>query len=95
MLHLTERLGAFPVPPWRSAAEIGSADHHLLLPALEAPPSDALLLVAELAGRVVGHGAILGLATLTEYLWCLHGGNPTRAELPYARATAVAVAALA
>lgn len=54
VLHLTERLGAFPVPPWRSAAEIGSADHHLLLPALEAPPSDALLLVAELEGRVVG-----------------------------------------
>lgn len=54
VLRLTERLGAFPVPPWRTAAEIGRADHHLLLPALEAPAPDAVLLVAELEGQVVG-----------------------------------------
>ncbi len=54
VLRLTERLGDFPVPPWRTPEEIGRADHHLLLPALESLPAEALLLVAEVAARVVG-----------------------------------------
>ncbi len=54
VLRLTERLGDFPVPPWRTPEEIGRADHHLLVPALEALPAGSVLLVAEQAGAVVG-----------------------------------------
>lgn len=54
ILRLTERLGDFPVPAWRTAGEICRADHHLLLPALESLPAEALLLVAEVEARVVG-----------------------------------------
>ena len=50
LLRLTSQLGAFPVPAWRTPAEIGAADHHLLIQALHSPTPDVSLLVAEAAG---------------------------------------------
>jgi ribosomal protein S18 acetylase RimI-like enzyme len=54
ILRLTERLGDFPVPPWRTAAEIARADHPILLAALGQPAADSLLLVAEEGDRLRG-----------------------------------------
>ncbi len=54
VIGLTGRLADFPVPAWRTAEEIARADLHLLLPVLESPRPEALLLVAELEGRVAG-----------------------------------------
>ena len=54
ILRLTERLGDFPVPPWRTAAEIARADHPILLAALRVPGAGHLLLVAEAEGRLLG-----------------------------------------
>ena len=54
ILRLTERLGDFPVPPWRTATEIACADHPILLAALREPGAGHLLLVAEAEGRLLG-----------------------------------------
>jgi ribosomal protein S18 acetylase RimI-like enzyme len=47
LLKLTDQLGAFPVPRWRTLSEIAAADHSILLDALHEPVPDASLLVAE------------------------------------------------
>ena len=47
ILRLTDQLGAFAVPRWRSAAEIAAADHIILLDALHEPEPENSLLVAE------------------------------------------------
>ena len=47
LLGLTKRLAAFPVPPWRTAAEIAAADHPILLEALHQPTPETVILVAE------------------------------------------------
>lgn len=54
ILGLTPRLGDFPVPPGRTAEEIGRADQHLILEALRQPAPECWLGVAELDQRVVG-----------------------------------------
>jgi ribosomal protein S18 acetylase RimI-like enzyme len=54
ILRLSERLGDFPVPSWRTAAEIAQADHHLLLQALRATAPERVLLVGESDGTVLG-----------------------------------------
>lgn len=51
---LTERLADFPLPPGRTSAAIGRADHHLIRAQLEQPRDDVLFLVAEEDGGVVG-----------------------------------------
>jgi len=53
--RLTEQLGAFPVPPWRTSSEIAAADHAILGAALRTPRADTLVLVAEAPdGSAVG-----------------------------------------
>jgi GNAT superfamily N-acetyltransferase len=47
ILKLTDQLGAFPVPHWRTPSEIAAADHIILLDALHEPAPDASLFVAE------------------------------------------------
>jgi GNAT superfamily N-acetyltransferase len=47
ILRLTDQLGTFPVPAWRTAAEIAAADHIILLDALHEPAPETSLLVAE------------------------------------------------
>jgi len=47
LLALTERLSAFPVPPWRTAAEIARSDHRILLQALHHPTAETSVLVAQ------------------------------------------------
>jgi GNAT superfamily N-acetyltransferase len=47
ILRLTDQLGAFAVPRWRTAAEIAAADHIILLDALHEPEPETSLLVAE------------------------------------------------
>lgn len=47
LLKLSERLGDFPVPPWRTSAEIGAADHAILLAALNRPSRESTIRVAE------------------------------------------------
>lgn len=47
LLALTERLADFAVPPWRTAAEICSSDHRILLQALHHPTPDTSILIAE------------------------------------------------
>ena len=54
ILRLTERLGDFPVPPWRTATEIARADHPILLAALRQPAAESLLLVVEEGDRLLG-----------------------------------------
>ncbi len=56
ILRLTEQLGAFSVPHWRSAAEIAAADHIILLDALHEPEPATSLLIAEAeAGKPLGY----------------------------------------
>jgi ribosomal protein S18 acetylase RimI-like enzyme len=56
ILRLTELLGAFPVPPWRTPAQIARADHELLLDALRYPtPASSLLLAEAGPGRSLGY----------------------------------------
>lgn len=47
VLRLTDELGDFPVPPWRTPGEIAAADHIILLDSLHEPVPEASLLVAE------------------------------------------------
>ena len=47
ILRLTDQLGAFPVPHWRTPSEIAAADHIILLDALHEPEPEASLLLAE------------------------------------------------
>ena len=47
ILRLSDQLSAFPVPAWRTAAEIAAADHMILLDALHQPTPETSLLVAE------------------------------------------------
>jgi GNAT superfamily N-acetyltransferase len=47
LLALTDRLASFPVPSWRTAAEIAAADHPILLEALRRPGPESLILIAE------------------------------------------------
>jgi GNAT superfamily N-acetyltransferase len=56
LLKLSERLGDFPVPPWRTAAEIGAADHTILLEALHHPRRETTIRLAETAeGQALGY----------------------------------------
>ncbi|MGH7703387.1 MAG: GNAT family N-acetyltransferase [Gemmatimonadales bacterium] len=56
LLALTERLAAFPVPGWRTPAQIANADRQILLEALRTAHPDATILVAETApGDRVGY----------------------------------------
>ena len=54
LLALTARLGDFPVPPWRTANEIATADHPLLLAGLHTPSADDALFVAEESSALLG-----------------------------------------
>jgi len=55
LLELTQRLSAFPVPPWRTPDEIANADHGLLSEALHHPSNDSRVLIAEVpVGTPVG-----------------------------------------
>jgi GNAT superfamily N-acetyltransferase len=47
LLSLAGRLAAFPVPRWRTPAEIATADHRILLESLRTPTAETSLLVAE------------------------------------------------
>lgn len=55
VLRLTDELGAFPVPRWRTPAEIAAADHIILLDALHEPHPEQSLLVAEEGGAAQGY----------------------------------------
>ena len=46
LLALTPRLADFPLPPWRTAADVAAADHPILLDALHRPTPDSLILIA-------------------------------------------------
>ncbi len=54
ILGLMERLGDFPVPPWRSAAEIAAADRSIVLDGLQQPTSGQAIFVAAREDRVLG-----------------------------------------
>lgn len=54
LLGLSTRLGEFPVPPWRTAHEIATADHPILLAGLRAPTGDNALFVADDLGTLLG-----------------------------------------
>jgi GNAT superfamily N-acetyltransferase len=47
LVSVTRRLGDFPVPAWRTAAEIAAADLRQMIPALDQRAEDSLLLIAE------------------------------------------------
>lgn len=56
LLRLADQLGAFPVPAWRTAAEIASGDCHILLQALHHPtPADSLLVAESPTGEALGY----------------------------------------
>ena len=54
LLALTPLLGAFDVPAWRTAEEIGRADNAILEEAVRSARADAFVCVAEEAGRILG-----------------------------------------
>ncbi len=63
--RLSEQLAAFPVPAWRTPADIARADHVILHQALTGSSPDALVLLADGAdGRAVG---VLFVSTRTDY----------------------------
>jgi GNAT superfamily N-acetyltransferase len=65
LLGLTPQLAAFPLPPWRTAAEIDQADHAILLSALRQPSPDTAILIAEsAAGQRCG---FVFVSTRTDY----------------------------
>ncbi len=56
LLALNQRLAAFPVPAWRTRAQIADADREILLEALRTGRQDAAILLAEAAsGDRVGY----------------------------------------
>jgi GNAT superfamily N-acetyltransferase len=56
ILRLTEQLGSFPVPHWRTPAEIAAADHIVLLDALhESEPDTSVLVAEEAPGKTLGY----------------------------------------
>ena len=65
LLALTDELGAFPVPSWRSVAEIGAADRGILEAAIMTPGPDSLVLVAELGDGTPAGGVFA--STRTDY----------------------------
>jgi ribosomal protein S18 acetylase RimI-like enzyme len=65
LITLAAELGAFPVPAWRTALEIGRADRSLMLAALHRPSPDAVIAVAESpAGDPAG---FVFVSTRTDY----------------------------
>lgn len=65
LVSLSQRLGDFPVPHWRTPGEIATADHAILHQALHQPGPETLLLIAELPG----HGPVGAVfaTTRTDY----------------------------
>ena len=56
LIALAAELGAFPVPAWRTADEIGRADHGIIRAALHQPSPDTVIVVAEWpAGEPAGY----------------------------------------
>ncbi len=56
LLALTARLAAFPLPPWRGAAEIAAADHRILREALHHPdPATSIIVAGGDASEVLGY----------------------------------------
>jgi GNAT superfamily N-acetyltransferase len=56
LLALSARLADFPVPAWRTPAEIGAADHEILLQALHHPVADSMIWLAEgEPGKLLGY----------------------------------------
>lgn len=63
LLGLMGRLAAFPVPEWRTAEEIASADNLILIAALREPkPSNLVLIAEDPTGTPVG-GLLVSTAT--------------------------------
>ncbi len=65
ILSLAPRLGEFPLPPWRTKAEIGGGEGRTLMAAIPTPPEGCALLVAEEPGR--GPRGFIYLETHTDY----------------------------
>ncbi len=56
LLEMTRRLADFPTPSWRTAAEIGEADHAILREALHRPgPETSIVIAEDAAGRRIGY----------------------------------------
>jgi ribosomal protein S18 acetylase RimI-like enzyme len=56
LVALTYRLGEFPLPPWRTGAEIAEIEHEPLARAIEAPnEAEALLLAEDAQGTRLGY----------------------------------------
>jgi GNAT superfamily N-acetyltransferase len=61
---LAQRLGAIPLPPWRSPDEISAADAREMIEAVTSGSSDNEVFVAEREGQVVG---CLHMLTMTDF----------------------------
>lgn len=65
LIELSARLGDFPVPPWRTAAEIGASDHALIRESLRKGAEDTWFRIAEDGeGRRIGYSFV---TTRTDY----------------------------
>jgi len=89
LLKLSERLGDFPVPPWRTRSEIGAADHAILLAALNQPTAENTIRVAETPeGQPLGY---VFVTTREDYFTHqLHGHVEILALAPEAEGRGVA-----
>jgi ribosomal protein S18 acetylase RimI-like enzyme len=89
LLALTGRLADFPVPAWRTRAEIIAADHRILLEALHRPSGDtSILLAIGEANDVLG---CIFTSTRTDYFTGeLHGHVEVLALHPHAEGRGVA-----
>ena len=54
LLALLPELAAFPLPAWRTAAQIAGADTRILLDALDRPDPGTLILVGDVGGTITG-----------------------------------------
>ena len=71
LLALLPELAAFPLPAWRTAAQIAGADTRILLDALDRPDPGTLILVGDVGGTITG---FIFTTTRADYFT----GRPTR-----------------
>jgi ribosomal protein S18 acetylase RimI-like enzyme len=89
---LARRLGAIPLPHWRTPDEISSADAREMIAALTSPSKDNEVFIAERNGHIVG---CLHMLTMTDFFGKAHAHISVIATTEDAEGTGVGRALLA
>ena len=92
LVALAERLTAFELPPWRTAAEIATADADAMLAAIDSGTADSEVWIAERSGVVAG---CLHMLSVTDFFGRAHAHVSVLATTKEAEGSGVGRALLA